>query len=62
MPENNGNASTKANKINIFKSIGNAIGSAGKATGKFLAEDNKMFGTNMQAAATGAIGAIDMIG
>lgn len=62
MPENNGNASTKANKINIFKSIGNAIGSAGKATGKFLAKDNKIFGTNMQAAATGAIGAIDMIG
>jgi len=74
MPENinqslYGNASTKAEKINIFKSIGNAIGSAGKAigsagkaAGKFLADNNKIFGTNMQAAATGAIGAVDMIG
>lgn len=63
MPENtNGNSSTKADKINIFKSIGNAIGSAGKATGEFLAKDNKMFGTNMQAATTGAIGAIGMVG
>ena len=74
MPENikqslYGNASTKAEKINIFKSIGNAIGSAGKAIGsagkdigEFLERKNKIFGTNMQAAATGAIGAIDMIG
>ena len=64
-----GYSSTKADKISIFKSIGNAIGSAGKAigsagkdVGEFLERKNKIFGTNMQAAATGAIGAVDMIG
>jgi hypothetical protein len=74
MPENieqslYGNASTKAEKINIFKSIGNAIGSAGKAigsagkaAGKFMEGENKLFGTNGAAIATGAMGVVDMVG
>jgi hypothetical protein len=56
-------------KPNIFKSagiilgdIGKGIGNAAKATGEFLEGNNKLFGTNGAAIATGAMGAIDMVG